>query len=106
MNHTPGPWKIADNLTKWDSLEIYVSPTNTLVAEIRDPEFLQETPERATEEATMRVNARLIAAAPDLVALAKHIDAMATDAYLIGHPEWVEITEEAQQALNRVKGVA
>lgn len=34
-----------------------------------------------------------------LVALAHHISAMADDAYMTGHPEWLEITREAHQAL-------
>jgi len=31
--------------------------------------------------------------------LAAHIIAMANDAYLVGHPEWLEIVKEAQSLL-------
>ena len=37
-----------------------------------------------------------------LCALASHIVAMADDAYLVGHPEWIEITSEARIALREV----
>jgi len=35
-----------------------------------------------------------------LTFLAKHILAMRNDAYLTGHPEWHDIIQEAEQALN------
>ncbi len=34
-----------------------------------------------------------------LNSLAEHVLAMADDAYLVGHPEWVEIVEEARKAI-------
>lgn len=48
---------------------------------------------------TILANAKLFAAAPELLALAKHIESMADDAYLTGHPEFVEIAREAKEAL-------
>jgi hypothetical protein len=53
-------------------------------------------------EARRLANARLIASAPDLLALAQHISVMADDAYLTGHPEWQAIVEEAQSIQKRV----
>ena len=44
------------------------------------------------------------AAAPDLLALAKHIETMSDDAYLIDHPEWIEIVNEARAAIARATG--
>ena len=44
-------------------------------------------------------NAKLIAAAPELLALAEHIEAMHDDDYLTGHPEWLAIVEEARAAI-------
>lgn len=35
------------------------------------------------------------------IALATHIVAMADDAYLVGHPEWLEIVEEAKALLQK-----
>jgi hypothetical protein len=32
--------------------------------------------------------------------LAEHIEAMADDAYLVGHPEWLAIVEEAKLLLH------
>jgi hypothetical protein len=34
------------------------------------------------------------------LSLAEHILAMADDAYLIGHPEWLEIVKEARALFN------
>ncbi len=34
-----------------------------------------------------------------LFSLAEHVLAMADDAYLVGHPEWIEIVEEARKAI-------
>jgi hypothetical protein len=45
-------------------------------------------------------NAHLIAKAPGLYQLAQHIVAMADDAYLTGHPEWLEIVSEAQKLVS------
>jgi hypothetical protein len=50
-------------------------------------------------------NARLIAAAPELHALAEHVVAMANDDYLNGHPEWIAIADEARALLTKIEGV-
>ncbi len=62
--HTPGPWTIADDLDRIECIGIYGG--TQLVAEIRDPETIK-LDERAVEEAMMRSNAHLIAAAPELL---------------------------------------
>ena len=46
----------------------------------------------------------VLAAAPELLALAEHISVMADDAYLTGHPEWEEIVKEARAALAKAEG--
>lgn len=46
---------------------------------------------------------RLIAASPQLLELAQHIVAMANDAYLAGHPEFVAIVIEARAAITAVQ---
>lgn len=38
-----------------------------------------------------------------LVGLARHISAVADDAYLLGHPEWAEIAAEAEALLKEVE---
>jgi hypothetical protein len=65
QTHTPGPWEIADDLKTMDCIGIY-GANNQLVAEIRDPESVKPQ-EREAEEALFRANARLIAAAPELL---------------------------------------
>jgi hypothetical protein len=37
-----------------------------------------------------------------LLALAKHVLAMADDAYLVGHPEWIEIVREARALIDNI----
>ena len=82
--HTPGPWAAEPPLTPdgrmgdaWNIIAI--AWPLVPVAEVR----------RAA-------NARLIAAAPAAVELARHVVAMADDAHLIGHPEWGAIVTEAR----------
>lgn len=38
------------------------------------------------------------------IALCKHIIVMEDDTYLIGHPEWNEIVDEAKRVLNLLRG--
>lgn len=51
-------------------------------------------------------NARLIAAGTDLLKVAHHIMVMADDAYLLGHPEWIEMVNEARAAIAKTQGRA
>jgi hypothetical protein len=69
--HTPGPWKVVGT-------EIW--GTNHRVAYGKGA---YDDKDREHNKA----NARLIAAAPELHALAEHVVAMANDDYLNGHPE-------------------
>lgn len=59
-------------------------------------------PNCSKEKAEAR--SRLISAAPDLLQLALHIQAMSDDAYLAGHPEWQVIVKEAQAAIAKAEG--
>lgn len=80
MKHTPGPWDYG----KDGYVQTIFNPTIGTIGYVIDDLQGQEA------------NARLIAAAPDLLHLAEHVLAMADDAYLTGHPEWIEIVEEAR----------
>ena len=92
--HTPGPWGT-------NELFYAVIPILTVSAHgIHGMDCLATVDGRDREE--RRANARLIASAPDLLALARHILAMADDAYLTGHPEWQASVEEAQNIQKRV----
>ncbi len=51
----------------------------------------------------LRSDARLIATAPAGLALARHIVAMAGDAYLGGHPEFDAILDEARALIAAVE---
>lgn len=59
MNHTPGPWRVADHLNTHSVIGIYAGE-DQLICELRDPEDDADI-ER------MRANAPLIAAAAELL---------------------------------------
>jgi hypothetical protein len=95
MKYTPGPWEV-------DFSEKYYKPcirhNGMIVCTLpHNPIGINGTDER-------KGDARLIAAAPEMYELAKHITAMFDDAYLNGHPEWEEIVKEAFTALAKAEG--
>jgi hypothetical protein len=74
---TPGPWRYARGFGHWE------------ICRSGEPADYIGT-------ASGRADARLIATAPALLELARHIVAMADDAYLDAHPEWAEIVKKAR----------
>ncbi len=106
-NYTPGPWEFhvysggCTIVSKHDVPGKQVRDSLkgvsvTVDAQIRDDQS-------NLHEAS--ADARLIATAPDGHKLAEHVDAMANDAYLVGHPEWEEIVNEARALIAKVEGV-
>lgn len=80
MTHTPGPWRIIDDMGTMDSIGIYGTKQNQLVAEIRDPEYpVSQLVKRGLEIEIMRANARLIAAAPEMFSLLKRVNELTED---------------------------
>lgn len=57
MTHTPGPWKVIDELKEVNAIGIYAKEGAVLICELRDPED-------AAEAERMLKNAPVIAAAP------------------------------------------
>lgn len=92
--HTPGPWEL-QHYTNHIGFSIW-APNAGCIAERWYPTENNDTP--------IEANARLIAAAPELLALAKHILAMETDPYFQGHPEWEAFLNEAKAAENKAEG--
>mgnify|MGYP000892670516 CR=1 FL=1 len=89
---TPGPWVIDWNVSR---LDIFGADETTLVASLR-----RSTLSQAIDEAA-RSNARLIAAAPDLLAtLAEAHDII--DA--IGQPETAEVAARMRAVIAKAKG--
>jgi hypothetical protein len=86
-NHSPGPWTL------------YLSDRRDRPHRITDADGLIV----ATVFLPMRSDARLIAQAPAGYALARHIVAMADDAYLGGHPEFDAIVDEARALISAVE---
>jgi hypothetical protein len=109
IKHTPGPWvqifrkngPCMDRYIVNDPGDTIAEPIYiaTVESETDHARNAYEAPGRSAE-----ANARLIAAAPDGLALAEHILALETDPYLQGHPEWEAFLNEAQALLNKVRG--
>lgn len=95
MSHSPGPWKVEPytDLTTRDGERIRAADGLLILNEVWGNSL-----------ETCDANARLIAAAPELLALAKHILALETDPYLQGHPEWEAYLNEAQAAVWKAEG--
>ena len=82
---TPGPWSLL--------------PARTLI-NVKGPEGEQVTQIPKEEEA----NARLIAAAPDLIGLAKHIRNYCDIHGSAEDPELQELSEAARAAIDKAEG--
>jgi hypothetical protein len=85
--HTPGPWAAEPQLTP----DGRMGAAWNIVAD--------DWPAVAVAEVRREADALLISAAPKMLDLARHVVAMADDAYLIGHPEWGAIVAEARAAI-------
>lgn len=97
--HTAGPWKVTHG--HGDKNRLVTNSYNVLIADV-----YSDSPEDLglPQKFEYPANARLIAAAPALLEVVKHVLAMSDDAYLTGHPEWYEIVKEAAAALAQAEG--
>lgn len=65
-SHTPGPWSVQDNA--WHTSSIVVPETTIARCVVPDDEIDQEaSDDEGADTAKIRANARLIAAAPELL---------------------------------------
>lgn len=64
--HTLGPWEAIGNLVRSPMVKLQGIPKGVQIAECRDPYFLDQTDEA-------KANARLMAAAPELLEVAQLI---------------------------------
>jgi hypothetical protein len=85
-NHSPGPWTA------------HLSGRSDRPNRITDADGLT-----VAAITGLRSDARLIAQAPAGYALARHVVAMAGDAYLGGHPEFDAILDEARALISAVE---
>ena len=92
QQHTPGPWRVSD----WKRSPIpIVASDGRMVADVRlqpDPVSVQGWP---TEEA----NARLIAAAPELLEIAQHVEQGG-----MSYPQWLR--QKAKTAIAKATAPA
>lgn len=93
--HTPGPWHLFDELT-------ICAKDNGSVAFAYGPSF----PERSQVGREAMANARLIAAAPDLLAALHRVAALNPDAGEIGAGMLRIIVGEARAAIAKATGGA
>lgn len=89
MKHTKGPWYPLQYANYWVVQKEDSYSETDLLNEETCPDA--------------EANAKLMATAPDLLKLAQHVIAMHDDAYLSGHPEWVEIVNEAKSAIAKAE---
>lgn len=91
--HTPTPWKVGDHPrdnsgTDWREI-LFESPFGDA--------YLGQALKEDAAFIVQAVNER-----EALVALARHVLAMDGDAYLVGHPEFIAIVEEAKTAVTGI----
>jgi uncharacterized protein YbjT (DUF2867 family) len=83
--HTPGPWKIGETFSDGD-IQILIPNEMGTVCMVHNHAAIASDPDFMEEQA--QANARLIAAAPELLELVKHVAGLSTvDASLA---EWAE----------------
>lgn len=108
--HTAAPWFVIDDTSIHHrtgelvgSFSITTTPLHT-EGRIYVASCAPYGTEGFTNKGEAEANARLIAAAPELLELAKHIIAMEDDAYFCEHPEWAAIVQQAFETFEKATG--
>lgn len=111
--HTPGPWHITFYVYQTDN----AAPTGRRAQIVSDSRHVGGIMDGAHIAANgggvcdvkrtgpmAAADARLIAAAPEMLEGLRHVLAMKDDAYLTGHPEWEAICEQAESIIRKATG--
>jgi hypothetical protein len=94
MNHTPGPWTTRESPEHWGRVDVIIHSEATDVA----------TAWQGGTEAN-RANAKLIAAAPDLLeALEEALEDWEDSHFDEEYPSRIEWADKARAALKKAKG--
>lgn len=112
MSHTPGPWKVDEDGFVWGCCPgpAFMKEAHFLIAEVRGWGYLQY---RAGGERIQAANARLIAAAPELLECLKHIQGIVSESQGVAGwhqngqvASWDELglREEIDAVLAKVRG--
>jgi hypothetical protein len=112
MTHTPGPWTLANprqTMGKWEQVQIRVGndaicdvyPHGTATLKARN----NRTVSARVLSAEDRANARLIAAAPDLLAVLKEFAAGRNAVAALPLEEAIALTERVRAAISKAEGV-
>lgn len=97
QKHTPGPWKVSENISMKGFTHLAI--TTNPIYKSKDWFICSITPQHLKREAD-EANARLIAAAPELLRALKNI---ANDIYYAEFGNTPEY-EQAQQAIAKAEG--
>ncbi len=87
MSHTPGPWTVLEH--SWCETSIAAPSTTHAICTLDINHTTEELQE--ADEAQMAANARLIAAAPDLLECLKDVSAYYIGEHSYDHPSTVRI---------------
>lgn len=104
--HTPGPWMLGESgVTVFGRSDWIAGDEVIQRVAICNSDGLYHS--RSTERQLIHeaeANARLIAAAPDLLALARYVLRVRDEAGLVDHPAWVSICDRADAIIAQVEG--
>lgn len=99
--HTPGPWRLM-NSHKAGFLNVY---TTHDTGELEATDFICEIGPGARNEGEINANARLIAAAPELLEACKVLADLCTDAKCVQSVKWTSARDQARAAIQKAEGL-
>lgn len=102
---TKGPWQVKHSESK-PAFNVIGTALGGKYKIARCP-YVVTGNDKGIDDREMReaeANARLIASAPELLELAKHIKAMEDDAHFCEHPEWAAIVQQAFEVIEKATG--
>jgi hypothetical protein len=99
-SHTPGPWKAKPDLSIWQSPAVATGKELMVAKVVRDFEI------EGNSESQVQANARLLAAAPELLELVDDLYQLFADTVGDEEPkeEEIEVQERLNAVLDRIHG--
>lgn len=100
-SHTPGPWSLVDD--EWDGIFVQVPQSHKFVCEVTATNPVYTTPGYDISKEEALANARLIAAAPELLSLARKLLTVAED-WPMTKAYRSQLIEETKAVIAKVTG--